>query len=295
MVKKFFVLLFFIFASVNCIADGLDYFYKSLTNIFYYDVIGYLEISDGKISDRPPLIISASGYNYIYPYNSFIKIFDKYTGDEYYTRNLNDVTGYFTRILLDTDAQGNYISDDWIFIPGPDERLSISMKDYSNANRIYIEPRGSDYYFVIARFPPDGFHPHMIGNEYDDNCDDEVVIIDEFKINFYKPTGRIHKSSNGIYFTFDKAEETQGDIFFDFVNLSNIDILSDINTVKTFIENNDIDFLNLKNSREYYLEMLNEAYRRVENNNVISLFSPYDPFEIKGILYELLLLLDIYL
>jgi hypothetical protein len=82
-------------------------------------------------------------------------------------------------------------------------------------------------------------------------------------------------------------------IVFDFVNLSNVDILGDINTVKTFIENNDIDLLGLKNSKEHYLERLNEAHRRVENIDGKLLFSPYDPFEMKGILRELLLLLDL--
>ena len=285
-------------------AHDLDSFMNSLIGIYFYDAVGYLEVADGKISNRPPLILPATGINHIYPYGLFIKMFDKNTGAEYYTNNLHNVLGHFSQANIDYGEQGNYITDELVFVPGPDESLSISMKDYSNANSIYIEQRESDYYFVVAHFPDDYFWS-VDCDEYHGN---KITIIDEVKIIFYKPIGRIDKAfpadipftfkeareaQGNIFFTFENAEEVQGSIVFDYANLSNTDILKNLDNIQMFMLNNNIDFLKLEYSKEFYLEKLNEAISRIKNNEREFYIFPLDPFAIKHIMYDLLFLIDI--
>ena len=270
------ILCLFIVSLPLAASDKLSFF-KSIRSIVIYDAVGHMETINGELTGRPPLILPEAGSMYIYPYDVFIRIFDRFTGNEYFTRNLLQLHGHF--------SWNDYASNNMRFVPGIDDRLSISLNDYSKANFIFIEQRQNDFYFIVAyrQCSCEGlfFSCDIIDFEY-------LLIIDEVRIDFYRPVGRIETLSN-IFFNFEEAEQRQGTIVFDYVNLSNIDIIKHLAVIKTFIETSDFGFLNLSHDREYYLELLSEAVRRVESRDVSRPFVSWlDPFGIRSLLWGIL-------
>lgn len=269
-----FILIIFPFNSFAY--DEKESFFNSITAIFLYDAIGHLETVNGEFTDRPPLIVPEPGSMYIYPFDLFVRIFDRHTGKVYFTRDLVRLHGHFRSDELTMDIK---------FVPGIDDNLSIFMNNSSEANLIYIDQRENDFYFILAYSPCNCEFFHL-------SCDidfNALIIIDEVQINFYRPIGRITESITNIFFVFEEVEKSSGTIIFDYVNLSNLDILKHLHVIQAFIETNDVDFLNLPNNGEYYLELINEASFRVKNNHIRDdLFHSFlDPFEIRHILWEL--------
>lgn len=252
--------LFLIFFS-GCYEHDSGSFYNALNNIRCYDVMGFLETEDNNLLlENKPLIVPATGYVYLYPYDSFVKVYNKFTGEEYYTRDL-------------------------FFVTAPDEEFTVCTENYSDVNFIFLEEKDNRFFFVFAYVPFSYLIPNINGTVGNVIPADEIIIINNIEVIFYRPIGRIIETIGNVYFKFENIEEISGVVVFDYANLSNVNILKQLDIVKLYIQKNDIGFLNSFYSKDYYLNKIYEAYNAIKINGVNSII---DPYNIKYILKELL-------
>jgi hypothetical protein len=242
--RPIFLLLFFINVHLNLFSQTkIDSYITSLKNIINFDTPGYQDIVNDFLTNRRPYSLNefARGYFSIRPYDIFIKVYEKNSNEEYYTR------------CTSMDLQDGFIYFNPNFI--------INLINIPSANRFRIIKRDTEYFLQFQ------YMDMIIPKYVDDSV--ELNIVDEFEIMFYKPIGRIVKNIDNIFFQFESIEEVQGGFEYDVLDLSNIDLKKEIMNLHNHIDN--LESAEIKNK---YIEKINFALYLINNNLNNVLYSP---------------------
>jgi hypothetical protein len=247
----FFILVYFFTVFNISSQERIDSFLKSIRNILNYNISGYQDmIDDNKFSYREPLSIDIpySGLFAIRPYNVFIKCYEKNTNEIYYTRTssmfLNIHEGYISIF------NHNYFLNT-VAIPA--------------ANSFKIIKKNHDYYVQLT------YKNNQKVPQYGTNLAEKVL--NEFKISFYRPNGKIIKNVNNMFFQFETVEEEQGFIKYDILELSNIDLIAEIRNLYAHIETINSNELETKyiEKLDFLLDFINKESNYLYGSDIIKL------------------------
>lgn len=268
--KYFFVILLFIINIFSCTQknDNKAAYFCALNNLKNYSTTGYLEVIDNKIVFREPLTIGFEAFFVIRPFDVFIKVYNVETKEEYYTRNF--LYRYYNNYM--------YVGYEPLFV------LNLNMVD--EINDIRIENRNDRCYMEL--YQSDTFDIEL--DEKFNECSGVTRPIIknkngnkklEFEIKFYRPKGKIISNVNNIFFQFESVEETKGNLIWGKYDLSNIDVLEQIQIMKDFFTSSEKRFSDYEN--DYYITLLDNAEYNIIKSKDEELFLYTDPFNIKPI------------
>jgi hypothetical protein len=225
--------------------DQTANFFLIVRNIINYATPGYQDITQEKqLTYHEPLSISDYVQNYfsIRPYDVFIKCYDKNTNEVYYTRN--------TFIWMDNGYV--YLSNNFV----------LNKKNYPRVNKYRLISKNHNNYIQLQ-------YKDMTIPEYIDDST-ELEVIDEILLKFYKPIGNIIQNIDNIFFQFDSVDEISGYVERNTLDLSNIDLISEIRNLRSIVET-----IGQNEIREKYLNKIKYLEGYMNTNFRYLLYSPH--------------------